>query len=99
MSREYYEEQWKRFRKSYDVKNKYHPIGQDHYFGDYKYEATQWHEKLLTKMHSTIKLEGRPRCKNLEELWSRIGSVPKNEVVRAVLRDEIENAESPSTTP
>ena len=31
---------------------------------------------------------------NLEELWSRIGSVPKNEVVRAVLRDEIENAES-----
>ena len=30
--------------------------------------------------------------KNLEELWSRIGSVPKEEVVRAVLRDEIENA-------
>ena len=30
---------------------------------------------------------------NLEELWSRIGSVPKEEVVRAVLRDEIENAE------
>ena len=57
---EYYEEQWKRFRKSYDVKNKYHPIGQDYYFGDYKYEATQWHEKLLSKMHSTIKLEGRP---------------------------------------
>ena len=57
---EYYEEQWKRFRKSYDVKNKYHSIGQDYYFGDYKYEATQWHEKLLTKMHSTIKLEGRP---------------------------------------
>ena len=32
---------------------------------------------------------------NLEEIWSRIGSVPKNEVVRAVLRDEIENAPSP----
>ena len=32
--------------------------------------------------------------KNLEELWSRIGSVPKEEVVRAVLRDEIENAQS-----
>ena len=63
MSNEYYEEQWKRFRKSYDVKNKYHPIGQDHYFGDYKYEATQWHEKLLSKMHSTIKLEGRPDAK------------------------------------
>ena len=63
MSNEYYEEQWKRFRKSYDVKNKYHPTGQDHYFGDYKYEATQWHEKLLSKMHSTIKLEGRPDAK------------------------------------
>ena len=60
---EYYEEQWKRFRKSYDVKNKYHPIGQDYYFGDYKYEATQWHEKLLSKMHSTIKLEGRSDAK------------------------------------
>ena len=60
----YYEEQWKRFRKSYDVKNKYHPIGQDHYFGDYKYEATQWNEKLLSKMHSTIKLEGRPDAKS-----------------------------------
>ena len=63
MSNEYYEEQWKRFRKSYDVKNKYHSIGQDYYFGDYKYEATQWHEKLLSKMHSTIKLEGRPDAK------------------------------------
>mgnify|MGYP003306272394 FL=1 len=31
---------------------------------------------------------------NLEEIWSRIGSVPKEEVVRAVLRDEIINAES-----
>ena len=31
---------------------------------------------------------------NLEEIWSRIGSVPKEEVVRAVLRDEIENAQS-----
>jgi len=33
---------------------------------------------------------------NLEEIWSRIGSVPKEEVVRAVLRDEIENAQSHS---
>ena len=63
MSNEYYEEQWKRFRKYYDEKNKYQHIGQDYYFGDYKYEATQWHEKLLTKMHSTIKLEGRPDAK------------------------------------
>ena len=31
---------------------------------------------------------------NLEEIWSRIGSVPKEEVVRAVLKDEIENAQS-----
>jgi len=31
---------------------------------------------------------------NLEELWSRIGSVTKDEVIRAVLRDEITNAES-----
>ena len=31
---------------------------------------------------------------NLEELWSRIGSVPKEEVVRAVLKDEINLAES-----
>ena len=31
---------------------------------------------------------------NLEEIWCRIGSVPKEVVVRAVLRDEIENAES-----
>ena len=31
---------------------------------------------------------------NLEELWSRIASVPKEEVRTAVLRDEIENAES-----
>ena len=31
---------------------------------------------------------------NLEELWSRIGSVTKDQVVRAVLRDEIDLAES-----
>ena len=31
---------------------------------------------------------------NLEEIWSRIGSVPKEEVDRAVLNDEIANAES-----
>ena len=43
----YYEEQWKRFRKSYDIRNKYLPIGQDYYFGDFKYE---WNEKLLTMM-------------------------------------------------
>jgi len=63
---EYYEESWKRFRKSYDVKNKYHPTGQSYYFGDYKYEATQWNEELLTKMHKTIRLEGRPDGKQFK---------------------------------
>ena len=28
--------------------------------------------------------------KNLEELWSKIASVTKNEVITAVLKDEIE---------
>ena len=64
---EYYQEQWKRFRKSYNIKNKYLPIGQDHYFGDFKYEATQWNEKMLTKMHKTISLEGRPNTKATKE--------------------------------
>ena len=64
-SNEYYEESWRRFRKSYDVKNKYHPPGESHYFGDYKYhDSTQWNEKLLTKMHSTIRMEGRPDGKS-----------------------------------
>ena len=58
---DYYEKQWKRFRKSYDIKNKYHPIGQDYYFGNYKYEATQWNEEKVTKIHQTIRLEGHPK--------------------------------------
>ena len=34
---DYYEEQWKRFRKSYDIKNKYHDyVGKDSSFMDYK---------------------------------------------------------------
>ena len=32
--------------------------------------------------------------KYLEEIWSRIGSVPKEEVIRAVLNDEIEVCKS-----
>ena len=28
--------------------------------------------------------------KNLEEMWTRIGSVTKNEVIAAVLKDEVE---------
>ena len=32
--------------------------------------------------------------KNLDEMWTRIGSVPKDKVVIAVLKDEIVNAES-----
>ena len=64
---EYYQEQWKRFRKSYNIKNKYLPIGQDHYFGDFKHEATQWSENLLSTMHKTIRLEGRPDTKVTKE--------------------------------
>jgi|TARA_Y100000034_G_scaffold132699_1_gene196320 hypothetical protein len=67
MSNEYYTEQWKRFRKSYDVRNKYIPVGQDHYFGNFKYEATQWNEPMLRKMHKTIILEGRPGTKATKE--------------------------------
>ena len=32
--------------------------------------------------------------KHLEEIWSRIGSVSKSEVIRAVLNDEIEVCKS-----
>ena len=32
--------------------------------------------------------------KHLEEIWSRIGSVPKEEVIRAVLNDEIDVCKS-----
>tara|TARA_B100001996_G_C18287938_1_gene449585 strand:+ start:173 stop:352 length:180 start_codon:yes stop_codon:yes gene_type:complete len=32
--------------------------------------------------------------KNLEELWGKIGSVTKDEVVTAVLKDEIDLAKS-----
>ena len=28
--------------------------------------------------------------KNLEEMWTRIGSVTKNEVITAVLKDQVE---------
>ena len=61
MTNDYYEEQWKRFRKSYNVKNKYHDlVGNHSSFMDYRIEATDWNEKMLTKMHKTIRLEGRP---------------------------------------
>jgi len=42
MSNEYYEESWKRFRKSYDVKNKYHPIGVSANYQEYTVPATEW---------------------------------------------------------
>ena len=59
---DYYEEQWKRFRKSYDIKNKYHDyVGKDSSFMDYKYEATTWNEPMLTTMHKTIRLQGHPK--------------------------------------
>jgi hypothetical protein len=43
MSNEYYEEQWQRFRKSYDVKNKYHySIGKDSNFQDHTVPESEW---------------------------------------------------------
>ena len=64
---EYYREQWQRFRKSYDVKNKYHPIGKDSNFQNYKIEASQWNEPMLTKMHKSIRLEKRPNTQATKE--------------------------------
>ena len=32
----------------------------------------------------------RKNMKNLEEMWTRIGSVTKNEEIAAVLKDEVE---------
>ncbi len=32
----------------------------------------------------------RKNMKNLEEMWTRIGSVTKNEVITAVLKDQVE---------
>jgi len=60
---DYYKVQYARLREKINVKNKYYPPGKDYYFGDFKYEATQWNEKMLTKMHKTISLEGKPYMK------------------------------------
>jgi len=60
---DYYKVQYARLREKINVKNKYYPPGKDYYFGDFKYEATQWNEKMLTKMHKTISLEGKPYTK------------------------------------
>jgi len=64
---DYYKVQYARLREKMNCKNfkiwndyKHNNTYTDHYFGNYKYEATQWHEKMLTKMHMTISLEGRP---------------------------------------
>ena len=57
MSNEYYEKQWMNFRKSYDIKNKYHPPGKDYSFMDYRIEAIHWNEPMLVTMHNTIRLE------------------------------------------
>ena len=35
-------------------------VGKHSSFMDYRIEATDWNEKMLTKMHKTIILEGRP---------------------------------------
>ena len=58
MSNEYYKEQWKRFRKSYDVKNKYHPIGQSANFQDYVILATQWND-IPSWVQNNMRLEKR----------------------------------------
>ena len=58
MSNEYYKEQWKKFRKSYDVKNKYHPIGQSANFQDYVIPATQWNDIPLW-LQKIMRLEKR----------------------------------------
>ena len=60
---DYYKVQYARLREKINIKNKYYPPGKQYYFGDFKYEATQWNEKMLTKMHKTISLEGRPNTK------------------------------------
>ena len=64
---DYYKVQYARLREKMNIKNKYYPPGKEYYFGDYKYEATQWNEELLTKMHKTIRLEGRPDTKATKE--------------------------------
>ena len=55
---EYYKEQWKKFRKSYDVKNKYHPIGKDSNFQDYVIPATQWND-IPSWVQKNMRLEKR----------------------------------------
>ena len=58
MSNEYYEKQWKGFRKSYDVKNKYHDlVGKHSSFMDFRIEASDWNEPMLRQMHTTIRME------------------------------------------
>ena len=60
---DYYQAQYARLREKMNIKNKYNEPGQEHYFGNYKYEATQWNEPMLTKMHKTIRLDGKPNMK------------------------------------
>ena len=67
MSNEYYEESWKRFRKSYDVKNKYHPIGKDSNFQTYIIPSKAWDEPMLAEYRKTINLEGKPTYEKSRE--------------------------------
>ena len=71
---DYYKAQYARLREKMNCKNykiwddyKHNNTYTSHYFGDFKYEATQWNEELLTKMHKTIRLEGRPDTKATKE--------------------------------
>ena len=60
MSNEYYEESWKRFRKSYDVKNKYHPIGKTANYQEYIVPADKWNaipkwlQKIMRLQKKTV---------------------------------------------
>ena len=66
MSNEYYEESWKRFRKSYDIKNKYFPIGKDSNFQDYVIPATQWNS-IPSWVQNNMRLERRKNTKVTKE--------------------------------
>ena len=67
MSNEYYEESWKRFRKSYDVKNKYHPIGKDSNFQEYIIPESSWEDPMIAEYRKTINLEGKPKHEKSRE--------------------------------
>jgi hypothetical protein len=48
-----------------DYKTGFIPIDND--FTKYRIEATKWNEPMLTKMHKTIRLEGKPNTQATKE--------------------------------